>query len=266
MSTSQNPTRRLAAAYRRAPDRAEFARRLARDVKRHALVPAVLPVERSIGARARTGSSWWLKFKEQQYGGFVTSVTAKASPDHYQTERRFAGHTGGDRMSSAHNNYAAAYAKHLSRRDRDDALVIVEVGILKGTGLAIWCDLFPRATVIGLDIDLQNTCDNMTNMRELGAFSQNAPSLLEFDAYRPDTTELRNVLAGRKIDVVIDDGPHTLESIEATAAALKPLLAEKYTYFVEDNPRSHGRVAAALSRPVSAVVRRGRLPVIDVLS
>jgi hypothetical protein len=63
---------------------------------------------------------------------------------------------GGDRMAGMHQ-YAEHYAKELTRllgRKPDGDLVIAEVGILKGTGLAVWCDLFPKAIVLGLDIDL----------------------------------------------------------------------------------------------------------------
>ena len=49
-----------------------------------------------------------------------------------------------------HNGYAKYYSKYLTKYldeakiDSNQRLVIAEVGILRGNGLAIWCDLFPE--------------------------------------------------------------------------------------------------------------------------
>lgn len=162
-------------------------------------------------------------------------------------------------MSLAHHNYAPSYARHLRHwLERGATPTIVEVGILRGSGLAIWCELFPRSMVVGLDIDLSHIRDNIPNLRRRGAFEHNEPELLHFDAYAPDTSELVRRLGGRSIDIVIDDGPHTVEAIYSTAAALRPLLAEHYTYFVEDNPDSLSCVAQCLA-PAEVEVGSGGL-------
>ena len=90
---------------------------------------------------------------------------------------------GGDRM--LHHGYANHYARFLEPyvKNRGDRIVICEVGVLEGTGLAIWCDLFPNARCIGLDIDLSNVKGNMDNLRGLGAFSRNSPELFEYDQF-----------------------------------------------------------------------------------
>jgi hypothetical protein len=143
---------------------------------------------------------------------------------------------GGDRMSRGYHNYAPSYAATLQDvLQRDMQCVLVEVGILKGTGLAVWCDLFPSGTVIGLDIDTLNFTRNKATLTGLGAFQHNSPTVQTFDAYMPDTRELEEFLDGKRIDVVIDDGPHTIEAITATARALQPLLNDRFVYFVEDN-------------------------------
>ena len=155
---------------------------------------------------------------------------------------------GGDRMSRIHHDYAPSYARHLARWLADGARpVIVEVGILKGSGLAIWCDLFPLGTVVGLDIDLSHFRENLPDLRARGAFRRNEPELLVFDSYAPDVSGLVGLLGERRIDVVIDDGPHSIEAITATAAALRPLLADRFTYFVEDNPDGLGPASEVLA-------------------
>ena len=68
-------------------------------------------------------------------------------------------------------------------------LIIAEFGILKGTGLAIWCDLFPDARVIGLDIDLGHFEENRSTLERRGAFKQNKPELHEYDQLVPGDDE-----------------------------------------------------------------------------
>ena len=58
---------------------------------------------------------------------------------------------GGDRM--LFNGYAKDYSRYLKSFDCDRRLIVAEFGILRGNGLAIWCDLFPNARVLGFDID-----------------------------------------------------------------------------------------------------------------
>ena len=67
------------------------------------------------------------------------------------TKRKSKFMRGNDRMSNAHK-YAEIYSEFLP----DNANIIIELGILKGTGLAIWCDLYKHAKIIGLDIDISH--------------------------------------------------------------------------------------------------------------
>jgi len=60
-------------------------------------------------------------------------------------------------MSPFRHGYGKCYAeflKPLLMNLENQHITLVEIGILNGSGLAIWCDLFPRARVIGFDIDL----------------------------------------------------------------------------------------------------------------
>jgi hypothetical protein len=142
--------------------------------------------------------------------------------------------SGGDRM--IHHGYASDYASHLARfLDKEDDLVIVECGILKGTGLAVWSKLFPNALLIGLDIDLEHTKRNLDALKARGAFEVTDPVLLEFDQFKPNTESLLRVLNGRKVNIVIDDGFHSNETIVNTYEALREHLAEGFVYFAEDN-------------------------------
>jgi hypothetical protein len=146
---------------------------------------------------------------------------------------------GGDRMSPFFHDYGKAYEEFLKYflACRNEPLTLVEVGILNGSGLALWCDLFPKARVIGLDLDLRNFEKNRSFLEAKGAFSKNTPEVFEFDQL--DLTKARNVLrdvlGDAKVDIAIDDGCHSIESIKLTFDALKTHLNNKFVFFIEDN-------------------------------
>lgn len=112
--------------------------------------------------------------------------------------------------------------------------MIVECGILKGTGLAVWSELFPETTVVGLDVDLSYTRENLPNLRSLGAFQSDNLKLVEFDQFNPDTSALEKVLFKNSVDIVIDDGFHTNETAMNTFKAMRHYLTDSFVYFVED--------------------------------
>jgi len=198
---------------------------------------------RVLGLRGRDayppGSVEWLILSEAWYGGYYTGVRRnRVSPLDPRSPQQLqvGGMTGGDRMSPLHNGYAPAYAQHLAPFVRAGGeLTLLEVGILRGTGLAIWSDLFPRAHVLGLDIDLSNYRSNDEFLRGRGAFAAGNVRVAEFDQYAPDVGALGTLLAGRRIDVVIDDGCHADEAILRTLEAVRGLLADRFVYFIEDN-------------------------------
>lgn len=172
------------------------------------------------------GSWQWLALTELKYGGVKHGVSSGIN-------------IGGDRMSPAFHGYGKVYEKYLAKflRKPGKPFTLVEIGILNGSGLAIWCDLFPEGRIIGLDINLDNYRANRAFLEGEGAFRGNEPELFEFNQLdRKLASEVMGkVLSGRKADVVIDDGCHSLESIEITFDAAAPHLASECVYFIEDN-------------------------------
>ena len=115
--------------------------------------------------------------KELKYGGLVNNISRnKVSIYDPRSEEdlKKGGMIGGDRM--LHHNYAEKYSKYL-KPFLNEKNVIVEVGILTGVGLAMWCDVFAKSRAIGLDIDLGHINNNMNNLLNLGAFKNNKPEL-----------------------------------------------------------------------------------------
>lgn len=182
-------------------------------------------------------ASWqWLVLTEIKYGGLVKNVKRIKVSQHDPRsldQINTGGMIGGDRMLV--HGYAPHYANHLSKFKSKEKLVIIEVGILRGTGLALLCDLFPRARVVGLDIDLGHIHANMSALVKRGAFKRNRPELYEFDQLMPNARFISEMLGNSKIDLVIDDGLHSREAIMSTLQAFMPHLGARSTYFIEDN-------------------------------
>ena len=157
------------------------------------------------------------------------------------------GMRGGDRMLD--HGYGPKYAQYLARYlDHPGRLTIMEIGILRGTGLAIWSDLFPSARVIGLDIDLSHTRANMAALKMKGAFGEAEPELYEFDQYDPDNRYLDTLLRGDRIDICIDDAAHDSKAILKTLECVMPHMNEWFVYFVEDNATVHEEIRVLCPR------------------
>ena len=187
---------------------------------------------------AQPGTVAWFIQTEIRYGGIhklVPRVRISPFDPRSKEETARGGMTGGDRM--LHHAYAKYYSHYLPQlgRSLEQGCVIVEVGILRGTGLAIWCDLFTSARVVGLDIDLGHFLQNRQELLSRGAFSRNFPEVYVFDQYCDNRGYIRRILKGDRISVAIDDGAHTISAGLLTFASILPHLADDFVYFVEDN-------------------------------
>lgn len=185
--------------------------------------------------RPSPGTPNWLIQSEVRYGGYVTDVARRrVSPLDGRSPEQLSsgGMTGGDRM--LHHGYAPAYSRYLMPFLGTANVTLAEFGILKGTGLAIWCDLFPEARVIGLDIDLGHFEGNRAALEHCGAFKRNKPELHEYDQLVSGEDRLQQVLGGSTLDIVIDDGLHSTDSIITTWRSTVPFLSPRFAYLIED--------------------------------
>lgn len=205
----------------------------------------------------RIGTAQWLQAMEVHFGGIekVTRLNSTETVDKKNIPKR---NRGGDRMF--HHNYAEIYARHIGEHISIGNPTIVECGILKGTGLAVWSKLFPDARIMGLDIDPSVYLNNKNFLIQKGAFPVSEPVVLEFDQFNCDTTELESVLDGRKIDIFIDDGHHSIKSIVYTLMAVRHLLNGRFLYFIEDNSSVAWLITALFDD--CEVYRYGRMTVV----
>ena len=196
---------------------------------------------------ASIGSSDWLAGAEEKFGGmrYVNRRAISPSDSRTRDEVDNTPSVGGDRMSEFNHGYGEYYQSHLQPyvEQRQERFTICEIGILQGTGLAIWCDLFPNSRVIGLDFELGYFNDNFETLKKLGAFSQNSPEIYHFDQFDSKNTEyLHEILNGDKVDICVDDGCHANEAVLTALKSFSPHLNNDFVYFVEDNKNVHVKI------------------------
>lgn len=113
------------------------------------------------------------------------------------------------------HTYDTVY-EDLFNSKRTTAKNVLEIGICEGGSIKVWHEYFENATVTGIDVDKNQYHDEIP--------SSDRVRLVYEDAYTDKTVEY---LSDRKYDIIIDDGPHTLESMK--------FFASKYVHLLEDD-------------------------------
>ena len=171
-----------------------------------------------------------------------------------ERERTCAHNLGGDKMAADRNGYAEFYA-WLANKVQPQTLV--ELGVFRGSSLAVWDAVWPGVRLLGLDLELGRYEQNLPALLERGAFPDGLPEVREFDAYKPDRTLITKTIGD--VDVFVDDGPHTMSAIRTCLVEVGPLVRQAYV--IEDyvgtggllrerfpgwEVREQGRIAAAV--------------------
>jgi len=161
-------------------------------------------------------------------------ATEKKYGDYEVMEKGIIYEMGGDRMSqSGDHEYAPIYSDFLSGVPTDEAHTVVETGVLGGTGLALWSDIFPKSEVYGFDVDTSRYTGNVENLKSKG-MDDSRVHVHEMDQMQENKDKLKGILGEKRPDIIIDDGYHIAEAGYTTFGNLRPFLADKFTYFIED--------------------------------
>ena len=130
------------------------------------------------------------------------------------------------------HSYMELYEKLLSGK-KESATTVLEVGIgdfgeKNGGSIKLWRDYFTNATIYGLDIlPADRVIDELlTDPRVVLYTSTNA--------YNEDFVNENFVTKGLKFDFMLDDGPHTLQSMKDFIRLYLPLLKEDGILIIED--------------------------------
>lgn len=124
------------------------------------------------------------------------------------------------------HSYLETYETLFSPK-RYSAKNILEIGVQDGGSIKLWFDYFPNAIIYGLDIrKIKDMWDEIKNKPRI--------KLGCFDAYSEDFFENQMKSLNVKFDILIDDGPHTLESMIFFIKNYSSLLTEDGILVIED--------------------------------
>lgn len=125
------------------------------------------------------------------------------------------------------HSYLDLYQQVLENK-REIAKNILEVGISKGGSIKLWHDFFINADVYGLDImPKSEVWEEIKDKQRIHLYT-------ETDAYNDDFVQSEFVDKNLKFDFILDDGPHTLESMLKFIELYTPLLTENGVLIIED--------------------------------
>lgn len=122
------------------------------------------------------------------------------------------------------HSYLETY-ESLFRKIKLSAKAILEIGIYEGGSIRLWKEYFSNARIYGVDITTKLFNLQQLDSSNIHLMNENAYTL-EFVQYLKD----RNY----KFDVIIDDGPHTLESMTFIAKHYPSLLTKNGILIIED--------------------------------
>lgn len=116
--------------------------------------------------------------------------------------------------------YVKEFYNDLFTDKRTEIKNVLEIGIHQGNSILLWRDFFPSADIYGMDI---NVCPDLVGKDRI--------TQIITDAYKRQSLEN---FANIKFDVIIDDGPHTFESMKFFLENYLTLLNEDGVAVLED--------------------------------
>ena len=111
---------------------------------------------------------------------------------------------------------------------KEDVLNILEIGIQFGGSIQLWSEYFTNSTIYGLDIcDKRNIMDKLHNKPNIVLYTN-------INAYDEEFFNNTFLKINKKFDVLIDDGPHTLESMFQFIKLYSQILTTDGILIIED--------------------------------
>jgi hypothetical protein len=130
------------------------------------------------------------------------------------------------------HSYLTLY-EYLLKNKKDSAKNILEVGIgnfgeKNGGSIKLWYDYFTNATIYGLDIlPINRVMDELLNNNRIMLYTST-------DAYNNNFFTNQFLNKNIKFDFMLDDGPHTLESMKKFINLYSQIMTDDGILIVED--------------------------------
>ena len=125
------------------------------------------------------------------------------------------------------HSYLPLYQK-LLRKKKKTAKNVLEVGISRGGSIKLWHDFFTNANIYGLDI---------INSYEVWDAIKNKDRIILHtytDAYNIEIFTINFLNKNIKFDFMLDDGPHTLESMIQFIKLYSQIMTSDGILIIED--------------------------------
>jgi hypothetical protein len=129
------------------------------------------------------------------------------------------------------HSYLPLY-QELLKSKKETAQNVLEVGIYKGGSIKLWSDFFTNATIYGLDdgtdiISINDTLEDLKNKNNIKLY-------LSHDAYDEGVFKLNFLDKDVKFDLLLDDGPHSLESMIKFIKLYSQIMTDDGILIIED--------------------------------
>jgi len=135
-------------------------------------------------------------------------------------EKYFDNNTG--RLITKWKHYFEVYDRHFSKY-RGKEVVMLEIGVFQGGSLQMWREYFgPKAKIYGIDIDPR--CKDFEE--------ENIEIFIGSQSDRNFLSEVKKKIP--KIDILLDDGGHTMNQMRVSFDELFGHIKEDGTYLCED--------------------------------
>jgi len=127
---------------------------------------------------------------------------------------------GSDKDMPGHHGYGPVYDELLWNR-RFSVRNVLEIGIAEGQSVLAWLEIFPNATVVGMDIE---------------PYHGPCPPRLEIhQGDQRDEFALLRAVNGRQFDLIVEDAQHTLDNSLRTLFFLYPYIrSPRGLYVIEE--------------------------------
>ena len=127
------------------------------------------------------------------------------------------------------HSYINLYQELLIKK-KYSATNILEVGIFKGGSIKLWSDFFVNANVYGVDLITENWDNNWDDI----VANKKIKMLLGQNAYDEKFVNREFTNNYIKFDFILDDGPHTIDSMKQFIILYSPLIKDDGILIIED--------------------------------
>ena len=125
------------------------------------------------------------------------------------------------------HSYLPLYQNLLIKK-KETATNVLEVGICDGGSIKLWSDYFINANVYGLDImNINNVWDEIKNKKNIILHTSS-------DAYNNNFFTTNFLDKNIKCDFMLDDGPHSLESMKQFIKLYSQIMTRDGILIIED--------------------------------